>query len=69
MKHSPPATPRPLQILLHEASEDSDCVSLMGDSSIAPITVAGIVTAGDQKKKKNHALIHVEFMNAFSYGH
>ena len=62
MRHSPP-----LQILLQEASEDSDCVSVMGDSSIAPTTVAGIVTAGD--KKKNHTLIHVEFMNAFSHGH
>lgn len=51
MKHSPRPAPL-LQILLWEASEDSDCVSLMGDSSIAPITVAGIVTAGDQKKKK-----------------
>ena len=46
MRHSPP-----LQILLQEASEDSDCVSVMGDSSIAPTTVAGIVTAGDKKKK------------------
>ena len=43
-------------------------MSVMGDSSIAPVTVAGIVTAGD-KKKKNRALIHVEFVNAFSHGH
>lgn len=63
MRHSPP-----LQTLLQEASEDSDCVSVMGDSSIAPTTVAGIVTAGD-KKQKIHTLIHVEFMNAFSHGH
>ena len=28
-------------------------MSVMGDSSIAPVTVAGIVTAGDKKKKKS----------------
>ena len=42
----------PTAELLWEASEDTDCVSVMGNSSIAPVTVAGIVTAGDQKKEK-----------------
>ena len=50
MRHSPPP-----QILLQEASEDSDCVSVMGDSSIAPTTVAGRVTAGDKKKSHLNA--------------
>lgn len=39
----------PFQILLCEASEDSDCVLVMVESSTATITVVGMVSAGDKK--------------------
>lgn len=58
-------TQPPLHILLHSAAEDGNSVLIMFESSTAPRTGVGKVTAGD----KNHALIHVEFMNVFSHAH
>lgn len=47
----------PFQILLCEVSEENDYVFVKGEFSMAPNIVAGMVIAGE-KKKKNHALTH-----------
>ena len=46
------------QILLCEASEYSDCVLVMVESSMATITVVGMVTAGDKKSCLNTCCIY-----------